>query len=230
MKTNKNILIWGAGLRCSNTIEKLKQSKYCIKNKLKVKYIFDNTKKKLSFQTQVKFSNKINDLYKIIDECNYFVVAIGSEYGKARFLISNELLKRKLKPLNLIDKNSIIADNVISGKGFQSESGSIIQNNVKIGDFCILNTNASIDHHSNIGNGCHIMPGATVAGKVNIKDFVTIGSNATILPYITIETGAVIGAGSVITKNVKKNELVAGNPAKKIRVIKHKFDLSPFKK
>ena len=230
MKTNKNILIWGAGLRCSNIIEKLKQSKYYIKNKLKVKYIFDNTKKKLNFQTQVKFSNKINDLHKIIDECNYFVVAIGSEYGKARFLISNELLKHKLKPLNLIDKNSIIADNVISGKGFQSEVGSIIQNNVKIGDFCILNTNASIDHHSSIGNGCHIMPGATIAGKVNIKDFVTIGSNATILPYITIETGAVVGAGSVITKNVKKNELVAGNPAKKIKIVKHKFDLSPFKK
>ncbi len=230
MKTNKNILIWGAGLRCSNIIEKLKQSKYFTKNKLKIKYIFDNTKKKLKFQTQVKFLNKIDELNKIIDECNYFIVAIGSEYGKARFLISNELLKRKLKPLNLIDKNSIIAHDVISGKGFQSEAGSIIQNKVKIGDFCILNTNASIDHHSNIGNGCHIMPGATIAGKVNIKDFVTIGSNATILPYITIETGAVIGAGSVITKNVKKNELVAGNPAKKIKIVKHKFDLSPFEK
>lgn len=230
MKTNKNILIWGAGLRCSNTIDKLRRSSYFTKNKLKIKYIFDNTKKKLNFKTKIKFTNKISELHKVMDKCNYFIVAIGSEYGKARFYISNELIKRKLKPLNLIDKNSIIASDVISGKGFQSEPGSIVQNKVKIGNFCILNTNASIDHHSSIGNGCHIMPGATIAGNVNIKDFVTIGSNATILPYITIETGAVIGAGSVITKNVKKNELVTGNPAKRIKIVKHKFDLSPFGK
>ena len=119
----------------------------------------------LEKQTTLRFYVLVLLLY-IIDECNYFVVAIGSEYGKARFLISNELLKHKLKPLNLIDNNSIIAHDVFFGKGFQSEAGSIIQNKVNIGDFCILNTNASIDHHSNIGNGCHIMPGATIAGKV----------------------------------------------------------------
>ena len=45
-----------------------------------------------------------------------------------------------------------------------------------------------------------------------------------------IESGAIIGAGSVVTKNVKKNELMTGNPAKKIKLVTHKFDLSYFKK
>ena len=53
--------------------------------------------------------------------------------------------------------------------------------------------------------------------------------NATILPKIRIEDGAFIGAGAVVTKNVKKNEIVAGNPAKFIRYIKHKLDIYPLK-
>ncbi|CAF3728334.1 unnamed protein product [Rotaria sp. Silwood1] len=43
------------------------------------------------------------------------------------------------------------------------------------------------------------------------------GSSATILCGITIEENAVVGAGSVVTKNVKANSVVAGNPAKEIK-------------
>ena len=48
-------------------------------------------------------------------------------------------------------------------------------------------------------------------------------------PKINIEEGAFIGAGAVVTKDVKKNEVVTGNPAKFLKNIKHKFDLSFFK-
>ena len=39
-----------------------------------------------------------------------------------------------------------------------------------------------------------------------------LGSNATILP-VKICDNVVIGAGAVVTKNIKKLELYAGNPA-----------------
>lgn len=42
----------------------------------------------------------------------------------------------------------------------------------------------------------------------------SIGSNATILCGVTIGEGALVGAGSVVTKNVPKDTVVAGNPAK----------------
>lgn len=42
--------------------------------------------------------------------------------------------------------------------------------------------------------------------------------NVTILPGITIDDGSIIGAGSVITKNVEKGTIVAGNPARVIQV------------
>ena len=46
-----------------------------------------------------------------------------------------------------------------------------------------------------------------------------IGSGAIILGGVTIGENAVVGAGSVVTKNVGKNTVVAGNPAKLIKNI-----------
>jgi acetyltransferase-like isoleucine patch superfamily enzyme len=45
---------------------------------------------------------------------------------------------------------------------------------------------------------------------------VSIGSNATILP-VSIADGTVIGAGSVVTKNILRAGVYAGNPAQLIR-------------
>lgn len=53
--------------------------------------------------------------------------------------------------------------------------------------------------------------------KVLIEKDTWIGANCIILPGITIEQGAVVAAGSIVTKNVKANAIVAGNPAKLIR-------------
>ncbi len=49
-----------------------------------------------------------------------------------------------------------------------------------------------------------------------IGHHVSIGSNATILP-VNICDHVVIGAGSVVTKNIDKPGVYAGNPAKLIR-------------
>jgi acetyltransferase-like isoleucine patch superfamily enzyme len=45
----------------------------------------------------------------------------------------------------------------------------------------------------------------------------SIGSSATILAGVTIGENAVIGAGSVVTRDVRANAIVAGNPARELR-------------
>jgi len=51
---------------------------------------------------------------------------------------------------------------------------------------------------------------------IEVFDNVFIGCNTTILPGVKIGPNAVIAAGSVVTKDVKENTVVAGNPAKVI--------------
>ena len=54
---------------------------------------------------------------------------------------------------------------------------------------------------------------------VTIGDHVWIGTRALILPGVTIGDGAVIGAGSVVTNDVPPNGIVAGNPARLLRIL-----------
>lgn len=106
------------------------------------------------------------------------------------------------------------------------------------GGWTVMNTNATLNCfcHIEIGKRCSISDNVCIADSdshcidgnkknvtapVIIGDHVWIGKNATILRGVTIGSGAVVGAGSMVTKDVPKNTVVAGNPAKPIRTIEN---------
>jgi lipopolysaccharide O-acetyltransferase len=57
-----------------------------------------------------------------------------------------------------------------------------------------------------------------VAKPVRIGNRVWIGEQVCVLPGVSIGEGAIVGAGSVVTRDVPANTIVAGNPARVIRV------------
>lgn len=54
---------------------------------------------------------------------------------------------------------------------------------------------------------------------VSIQDDAWISAGAIILKGVTIGHGAVVGAGSVVTRDVPPLTVVAGNPARHVRMI-----------
>jgi acetyltransferase-like isoleucine patch superfamily enzyme len=52
-----------------------------------------------------------------------------------------------------------------------------------------------------------------------VRKGASIGSGSTILCNLTIGEDAIVGAGSVVTKDVPRNAIVAGNPARVLRYI-----------
>ena len=74
------------------------------------------------------------------------------------------------------------------------------------------------------------MGGCYLAGRVKIGDFTSIGATATILPDINIGKNVIVGAGAVVTKNVKSNMVVVGNPARYLRNNFPKFNSKIFGK
>ena len=108
-----------------------------------------------------------------------------------------------------------------------------IQKGVVIGDRCRIQSHSFICELVSIGNDCFIGHGVMFVNdlfsegkpaggnkdlwkETHIGNNVSIGSNATILP-VTICDNVVIGAGAVVTKDIKKPGIYAGNPAKFLR-------------
>lgn len=97
-----------------------------------------------------------------------------------------------------------------------------------------IGTNVTIDTIRpdliHIDSGCVITNGVCILshfyvadescfkfGEVHIGKKVFIGMNTLIVNAVNIGDHAVIGAGSVVTKDIPKNEIWAGNPARFIR-------------
>ncbi len=93
--------------------------------------------------------------------------------------------------------------------------GLVINHKTIIGNNCILR------HSTTIGNK-KLLDGS-ISGSPKIGNNVDIGVNVVILGEITIGDNAVIGAGSIVVKDVPKDAVVAGNPAKIIRMLNKKL-------
>ena len=95
---------------------------------------------------------------------------------------------------------------------------SVLDAECRIGDFCIINNNATVSHNTVLHNFVHVAINVAIAGGVTVGEGTLLGAGSIILPEITIGKWAVIGAGAVVTKNVPDNAVVYGNPARIIKI------------
>jgi len=95
----------------------------------------------------------------------------------------------------------------------------------------IPHSNGVVIGATSLGDEVTIFQGATLGAKFfdltfsaklrpKIGNRVTIGAGARVLGGICIEDNVIIGANAVVLKDVPKNSLVAGIPAKKLRNLK----------
>lgn len=116
-----------------------------------------------------------------------------------------------------IQKDSSIGKNCkISSHSFICE-GVTIEDNVFIGHG-VMFTNDLFPRAANEDGSMQTEEDWSVIPTV-VKKGASIGSGATIIAGVTIGEDAIIGAGSVVTKDVLPKTIVAGVPAKKLRMV-----------
>lgn len=128
-------------------------------------------------------------------------------------------------PANLY--GCVIGDATFVGPFVEIQRGAIVGKRCKVQSHSFICEQVTIGDDCFIGHGVMFIndtfsSGGPAGGKKElwkstfVGNRVSIGSNATILP-VNIAEGTVIGAGAVVTKNITKPGIYAGNPARLIK-------------
>lgn len=96
------------------------------------------------------------------------------------------------------------------------DGGIVIGDNVRIG----AHTSIVAINHKTDRIDIPIRSQGWISKQIVIGDDVWIGANVTILLGVKVGKGAVIAAGSVVIKDVHDYAVIAGNPARTVRVRK----------
>ena len=116
-----------------------------------------------------------------------------------------------------VQKNAVIGRRCkISSHTFVCE-GVTIEDNVFVGHGVVF-INDSYPRATN-NTGTLQTEADWKVERTVVKAGASIGSGTTILSQIVIGQNAIVGAGSVVTKDVPPNGIVAGNPARLLRIM-----------
>ncbi len=220
---SKNIVIIGASgfgrevlwlIREYNLLIKPKKNKNSIPYNI-IGFVDDNTSLQGEFICDIQVVGPIDWLLKNNDV--YAVCAIGNP--RIRIRVTKALEEKGVKFTSIIHPSVKMSQFVEIGIGCIICAGTIITTQVKIGNHVHINLNTTIGHDVIINDFVTIAPGVNISGNVNIGIGADLGTNCSIIQSISIGKGSIIGAGAVVSKDIEKNTVSVGIPAKPIKKI-----------
>lgn len=125
-----------------------------------------------------------------------------------------------------IEPGSIIREKVEIGEGAVIMMGAVINIGAVIGRGTMIDMGAVLGGRAIVGDHCHIGAGTVLAGVVEpasatpvvIEDGVMIGANAVVIEGVRVGRNAVVAAGAVVIEDVPENAVVAGSPARIVKM------------
>ena len=125
-----------------------------------------------------------------------------------------------------IEPGCFIRDRVKIGKNAVIMMGAVINIGAEIGEGTMIDMGAILGGRAKVGRNSHIGAGAVLAGVIEppsatpvvIGDNVLVGANAVVLEGVQVGDNAVVAAGAIVTEDVPPGAVVAGSPAKIIKM------------
>lgn len=210
MAKNK-VLILGAGFYGEAMCELALELGYEIEG------FYDDDEKKIGAQVmEVPVLGSIKDFIKKATKNQNVIVAIGKNTIRRNLL--EQIRSFGANTPTLIHPSSIIFKSAKIGQGVYIQPKVFVWTKVIIGDDCILSPNVVIAHHSHLEPGCLVSTNAAVGANIHIGKDAFLGMSCNITTGVSsIGENSLIGAGSVVVKDVEKNTVVVGVPAKFLR-------------
>lgn len=132
-----------------------------------------------------------------------------------------------MKPVNArIEPGAIIREQVEIGNNAVIMMGAVINIGAVVGEGTMIDMGAILGGRATVGRNCHIGAGAVLAGVIEpasavpvvVEDGVLVGANAVVIEGVHIGKNAVVAAGAVVIQDVPENAVVAGCPARVIKM------------
>jgi acetyltransferase-like isoleucine patch superfamily enzyme len=132
----------------------------------------------------------------------------------------------------------VVREECVIGDDVSIWSNSVIDYGCTIGDGVKIHSNCYVAQFTTIESGAFLAPGVSFANDLypgdpesaqlmrgpHIGAGAQIGVNATLLPFVSIGAGSIVGSGAVVTSDVPPGVVVAGVPARILRLV---ADLPP---
>lgn len=140
------------------------------------------------------------------------IICIGD--NAIRMKIADLLSSSGFDFKTVVHPSAQIGRGVQLGTGTVVMAGAVINPAVVVGDHCIVNTGATVDHDCRLGNGVHIAPGATLCGTVECGELCFICAGSTIIPNLVIGAKVTVAAGATVIADIPNQCLALGTPAR----------------
>lgn len=145
------------------------------------------------------------------------LIAIGDNWK--RHLMAERI--RTLAPnfdfIRAVHPSAQIGRGATIGRGAVVMAGAVVNSDSAVGEFCIVNTKASLDHDSVMEDFSSLAPNAATGGNVRVGAFSAISLGANVLHGRTIGAHSVIGAGALVLDDIPDHCVVYGAPARVVR-------------
>ena len=135
-------------------------------------------------------------------------------------MLDTKNIKARIEPGALIRDQVTIGDNAVIMMGAILNIGAIV------GEGTMIDMGAILGGRATVGKNCHIGAGAVLAGVIEpasatpviVEDGVLVGANAVVIEGVHVGKNAVVAAGAVVIADVPENAVVAGCPARVIKM------------
>lgn len=164
--------------------------------------------------------NELKDILEANKDNIEDIVIESDRRNSAIELLDTKDIKARIEP------GAFIRQQVEIGKNAVIMMGAVINIGAVIGEGTMIDMGAVLGGRATVGAHCHIGAGAVLAGVIEpasakpviIEDNVLVGANAVVVEGVHVGKNAVVAAGAVVLEDVPENAVVAGTPAKVIKM------------
>jgi sugar O-acyltransferase (sialic acid O-acetyltransferase NeuD family) len=178
-------------------------------------FVDDDISKKGTYIRGYKVLGNLDETLEKYDTMN-IAFAIGNSKVVEKFVKKLKSMNKQIIFPNLIHPSAVVGDIKI-GEGNIINAGCVLTTELIIGNYNYFNRCCSVSHDVTIDDYCFIHSGVHLSGGSKVGKGVWFGVNSTIIQGLTIGDNVLIGAGAVVIKNVDKNAVMIGNPAKVLK-------------